>query len=934
MEFDKKLCQKIVFAFSDSDKQFGDVTFTDEEKALLKQYYISIMSHGLLTGSANRDVLEIVTAFLICTTKNYKGDWDGKSFWDRISNEIVYRPDYQTQLPAIGKCLESYCRPSFRTVSQFEGDHRYVESLFFQAYSPRVSVQAFIELAWSFYRDPELFDLNYFDTKEEQNLCEAIISDLEKFYSNADIESGLIIESQSYSIRSGLRYAFKEAPKAATKILRRILRYIDFIYHHSDSVGEEEGYLGLLCNQYVPKLLASFYSSDSAQRQSRQKVTVDDLTKVRAFFIYRELEHQTYLELPRIRLYREDQQFRQAEVKLYICTPESDVLLDEKIVSTSGEHFKHILDEISIPLTDYLPLCSAEIDFRVVLSFDGGSPVYDSKETLFRKYVVFKSGKEITGRAVQPGEFVVLHPSNLVIDENVHSNQTPLIINESIFAFSPVDGDRISYNGSYCFFGEKKNGAHIFYDEEKTKIFQGVTYQRLGVTYDIYQSIGPLFIRTDDQICAEHLAIQIKDKDDRLISNTPLNTLNEDSGIYLFDLPDFVSQKTGLLENLLTIAVVDVSASKVLFIDHIAVLPDFSIQRGLSPYLGGQGEITFVCDGQKSVLLSAKNAISEDASVLGGVFSITTPYFSWRINEGDPHWCPVENKLPLIQRFFQSNDCVFVDSFYEDVALFCGEKEIAKDEKNGAFLLGSFLYGPDGDAAFLSKNGVYAKIDDVIYPLFYLTDKPYLKNRTSEAVVVVDGNNISVALAENFVGDPKTFFRLEFIPYAGEPLVFSGQFAEKPLLNQTIPTGSYTCRLSYSNSSDEYSLRTMIFSEVISIGDENSLLFRNVGQIAISRVSKIKMTGVNLSKIEYLGDNGFGPMFQCQIHAPWFKTIEGQFGIKAGNSLSVIRYLGKDGIYRDFSVDVANKRLSMKPADEVNYIECFSIYSQSVKEDS
>jgi hypothetical protein len=190
------------------------------------------------------------------------------------------------------------------------------------------------------------------------------------------------------------------------------------------------------------------------------------------------------------------------------------------------------------------------------------------------------------------------------------------------------------------------------------------------------------------------------------------------------------------------------------------------------------------------------------------------------------------------------------------------------------------------------------------------------------------------ALAENFVGDPKTFFRLEFIPYAGEPLVFSGQFAEKPLLNQTIPTGSYTCRLSYSNSSDEYSLRTMIFSEVISIGDENSLLFRNVGQIAISRVSKIKMTGVNLSKIEYLGDNGFGPMFQCQIHAPWFKTIEGQFGIKAGNSLSVIRYLGKDGIYRDFSVDVANKRLSMKPADEVNYIECFSIYSQSVKEDS
>jgi hypothetical protein len=43
-------------------RQFGDVTFSDEEKALLKQYYISIMSHGFVNGvGLNRDVQEIVT---------------------------------------------------------------------------------------------------------------------------------------------------------------------------------------------------------------------------------------------------------------------------------------------------------------------------------------------------------------------------------------------------------------------------------------------------------------------------------------------------------------------------------------------------------------------------------------------------------------------------------------------------------------------------------------------------------------------------------------------------------------------------------------------------------------------------------------------------------------------------------------------------------
>lgn len=927
MEFDSKLCQKIVGAFTDREKQFGDVNFTDEEKALLKQYYITIMSKHLFKGAMNFEIVEIVTAFLICTTKNYKGDWNGNNFWDRIGPEIVYRPDYADQLPAVMKCLERYLRPSFRTVSRSEGDHCYVESLFFQAYSPRISVQAFIQLAWSFYKDPELFDLNFFDTQEEQNLCAAIVGDLEKFYSNADIDSGLIIESQSYSIRSGLRYAFKEDPQAATKILRRILRYIDFIYHHSDSVGEEEGYLGSLCNQYVPKLLSSFYSSDTTQRQSRQKITVDDLSKVKAVYLYRELEHGVYLELPRIRLYREDQQFKQAEVKLYICSVDGDVLLADGTFSTSGEHFKHILDEISIPLNDYLPLCSTEIDFRVILSFDGGAPVYDSKETLFRKYIVFKGGKEIAGRVVQPGEFVVLHPSSLVVAENVHSSQVPVVINESLFALSPVDGDRISYNGSYCFFGEKKNGAHIFYDEEKTVLHWGVTYQRSGIVFDIYQSIGPLFIRTDEQIRADHLAIQLKDKDDQLIVNIPLNTLNEDSGVYLFDLPSFVSQKKGLLDNLFTIAVVDMAASKVLFLDHLAVLPNLIVHRGLSPYLGGQGEIKFDCDGQESVLSFAKNATSTDVVFLGGTFSIATPYFSWQINEGDFHWSPIEKKLPLIRRSFQSNDCVSIDSFYEDVSLFCGDKPILRDEKNGVFLLGNFLYGPDGDDAFKSEKEVFAKIGDVVYPLFSLTDKPYLKNRSAEAVVVMDGNAISVNLADNFVGDPKSFFRLEFVPYSGDRLTFTGQYAEKPLLGQTVPTGSYNCRLSYSNTSDEYSLRTLIFSEMISVGDENALLFEGVDQISISRISKVKVAGVYLSKIVYAGDNGFGPIFQCQIHTPWFKAVDGEFGIKAGNSLSVIRYLGKNGTYCDFSVDVANKKLSMKPADGANYLECFSIYS-------
>jgi hypothetical protein len=924
MDFDKKLCQKIVSALSDRERQFGDVNFSDEEKALLKQYYITIMSQGFFNESLNCEIQEIVTAFLICTTKNYKGDWDGKSFWDRIRPEIIYRPDYQVQLPSIGKCLERYERPSFRTVSRTVGDHRYAESLFFQAYSPRVSVNAFIELAWSFYCDSTLFEMNYFDTEEEQRLCRAIIDDLDKFYSNSDIDSGLTIESQSYSIRSGLRYAFKEDPEAATKILRRILRYIDFIYHHSDSVSDDEGYLGSLCNQYVPKLLATLYHPDNGERLQRQKVTVDDIQKVKALYSFDERELGVYLTLPRIRLYKDDQQYKMAEVKLFLHINGEDNLVFQHSYPTVGEHYKHLLDEIFIPLGDYLQFCTSDFSFRVTLSFDGMDPVYDSKESLYRKYVVFKAGKEIFSKIVQPGEFVILHPSDFRPSSNVHSSQSPVVFSESLFDVSMNDGDRISYCGTYYFFGDKQTGAHFLYDEAKTLRAAGVTFQYSDITYDICKAVGPLILRCDQQIQADHLVLQIFDNTSTLKTSVPVSDFPSDSDVYSIDLAKYLKRASDPLGSLYTVVVIDASQKQTLFCDHLAIFPDFSIQRGASPYLQGKSEMSLSVFGQVFSAVGNKNDTVCDISAFNGTISVSTPYFSWRVNEGEIHWEPIDSERPILKRAFQSNDLLTVDSFFSDVSVFCGQSLIKKDPKSGKFLLGNYLFGPLGVAAFEQNLTVYAKLSGVVYPLFALTNSAYLRNKNSDSVFTINGNSVSISLVDNFVGDSKTQFTFELTPDDGDPISFQGNFAESVFASPALPTGSYSYNLSYSDTA----LRVVLLSGDLYVGDPNSLLYQGVEKIKINKISRVKMSDVYLTNIEYQGDDGFGPVYLCRVHAPWFKTIQGEMVAGAGNNLSSIRYLGKDGLFHDFSVDVNGKKLSFEKADDTKYLECLSIFSK------
>lgn len=69
-DLSSKLREKVFNAFNDEKRQIGDVTYTEEERAQLKEFYSSLSSYQNWTP----ETTELATAFLVSVIKNYKGD--------------------------------------------------------------------------------------------------------------------------------------------------------------------------------------------------------------------------------------------------------------------------------------------------------------------------------------------------------------------------------------------------------------------------------------------------------------------------------------------------------------------------------------------------------------------------------------------------------------------------------------------------------------------------------------------------------------------------------------------------------------------------------------------------------------------------------------------------------------------------------------------
>jgi|GEM_PF-6742234 len=919
------LYNKVLGAVIDDGRQIGDIIFSDEEKAKLKEIYNRIMTTQPSASCWSCETRDFVLVFLVVVVKNYQGDWSGSGFWDRIQPEIGIKPDYKTQLPALGKCLTSYGRPFFESSSS----HCYVESLSYQAYSPQVSVKAFIRLAWSLFTDENVFDLTYFATETNLEICKAIIKSLNSHYKGVDFDTDFVFESSTYSIRAGLRYAFSQDANGVSKMLSRILTYIDYIYQHRSDVSDEEGYLGKLCNSTVPQLIASYrFPIDKPIRKSRD--TIDDIQRIRAFFVL--TNGQVFLYIPKVRLYKEDQQYGKAHIVLTInINGVENELLNEEY-ECYGEDYKHVLPEIYLPISEYLDLCPSSFDFRVMVQFDNENICYDSKKTLFRNFIVFNEESEIKQKTVSPGQYHIVFPMDFIIKLNVHSSSVPCKINETMVAFDLNDGDRISYNGTYVFFGKKESGSHFLFDEFTSDRLPMISFSRSGLIYNVYKKLEKLIIKSDDAVVASHLDIQFYANDLSLINSKPLINEISDGGVYIASLNEEIikCQEQGI--SAFTLVIKDIVNDKTMFEENIAVIPSLEVVCSDPYYLSDKPvktEINFF--GCNYSHVSSSDSFDDFISTPSGDFVITLPYFSWRINEQISRNHPLDSNLPLLKEYFQSNDLIIISSSLENIRVFCGSIEIEKSQSKKEFYFGKFLFSSSGHDAIVNNNDVYALaiVDGVEQrlDLFASTDEYYLIDENYSSFLLLNENSVIVDLQNNFEGDKNVTFEICFQSSNNpnkKPITLCGKMALERCELEYIDSDEYEVTLSYF----DHTMKRVLWKENIEVGDMNTIRFSNVSTVYITKISRIKINGLFLTDIAYVGDDGFGPTYSCYLHIPSSKKREKAFFIANGNNnICSLRYELNDKIC-DYSMDKSNRMVSHETVDGKRFIDCLSIYTK------
>ena len=933
-DLDSKLRAKVLDAFLDGNRQMGDVNYTEEERAQLKEFYLSLG----LNQNWTMEAAELATAFLVSVIKNYKGDWTGKEFWDRIYPQIGWKPDYTIGLPAIADALTRYNRPLFISKS---GIHKYVESLFYQAYSPQTSVKSFIKLAWSLYTNQDVFDLTYFDTESDGRLCEAIIGSLNSHYKDVDFDSDFVFESATYSIRAGLRYAFEKDKKGATLILRRILKYIVYIYQKRDKVDEDqEGYLAHLCNDSVPRLIASYSESSNITRTPRARETIDDIDKIKGTYVFQNGLLNLYF--PKIRLYRDVQQFKQATVRLFMCLGEERIEIAKKVYECVGEDYKHILREIYFPIQEYLDFFGDEISLAATLSFDDKEPSYDSKKTLFRKFFVFKDDIESKASLLTPGDYRIVFPSNFVLNENIHSNEEPIIRDQHIVDISLNDGDRISFNGSYVFFGQKETGAHFFFEEQSTEEVENILFKgNSPEPYQVYKKLGNFIIRTDDIVRADHLDVQLYSDEGRILARYPLSKMMSENGIYTLSFAEDILTANKNNDYLLIIVVKDQTTDKYYFNKHIVVLSDIHISFGESPYISEETtDTTISFSNEEYVVKNSNQNTTTEINTKIGIAEVQIPYFSWKINQEDYRWTEISQSLPRLREEFQSNDLLFINTFYKNVKVFCGDVEIKESNKKGQFLIGQFVNSPQGHKAFIDGEDVFAVIDfgeeTFEFPLFSVTSEPYLLDENADSFISFENGNLSVNLKTNYHGSAQSIFKIVLEGRSSKNYHYekTGDLNEEIII-KGISSDVYHITISHQEPFSSGDYWNIMWSDDLEIGDLNEIRFQDVSRICIYKMFKCKIKNLYLTNIEYLGDDGFGLRYSCKMHSDWFKAEYCEFVINDGTrmfstSFPIVNlyYRDKD-LVKEYSFDTGSNSLSKQPVDGNRYHECLSIYAKT-----
>lgn len=368
---------------------------------------------------------------------------------------------------------------------------KYYASITSHAMAPKSSFFSLFDLCWKIYCD----DLNQ-EYMENDSAFDLIAQSLKnKLAGEIKEEDDLKIGSDAYALKASIKGLIIDRPKIFISLLEDIICSINFLFNSEPL--KKDSYLHLLISEWWIKKEKTFGLGKPIRTFNRGKI-VTDYSQIRAKYIIHDGKVKLYI--PSFRLISD------LDVEPYIEIKENEKIILSQKMETVGSGILMGTKDFEVALDD-LPISNS---IRIIATITHNAKIiYDSKETLYRDYILLNDRKEIVAQDCIPGiYYLYINNFNDLIryPDDIQRNSSKM------FSLKAVEGDVLQSNYRTTFFISEKNNREIYlYARERGDVF----FRQKGEDYVIID--GDLFVDIVTPLDAREYGVRYQETQFRLI---------------------------------------------------------------------------------------------------------------------------------------------------------------------------------------------------------------------------------------------------------------------------------------------------------------------------------------------------------------------------------------------------------------------------------
>mgnify|MGYP006939721082 FL=1 len=950
----------------------GDINFSIEEKEAIREEFFSVYlknSKGNWKSQLSNYELDIISITLILVAKNYPKDWRGKEFWPKIAERInVYASNIEVEMPLPYNVLtqiKDRLTDSFRRRVFFkskQGHQQYVQSIMFQAYAPKTSIEAFIKLAWTLYCS--VFSFSY-DDKADRNLCSEIIRTLaRKNSSGPDLDDDIQIGGNFYQIRAALKYGFEQDSISSTLLLRRILDYINKIYLEKKdlSLKAEDDYLAGLVENTIRGLLTPSLRKRRHNRSLPMVCKTDEITPGFTIGSSGKLE----LVTNSIRLDESYIGAKEATLKVWSVlngkTLGNPVCCSNPIVSSD---FIPLVEELRVGIEPLLKIPSQSICLHIVLDVDGKA-IYE--KDIKRPFILMKGKHEVIGDC-RPDSYMLYFSNLFNMGQCLKIKDGYWKTGPNTISFVSISGDSITSKDQAVFFKSSNDEVSFSFGPETINTGMTATIQEKekgDFSFSVYRKLDFLVISSGKK---ENLAnIQVELVSDDNMSYLKLAGTSENiKNSITIDLSSLVPEKRYVLKlsKINSQGKVCLLSEPMYFIIAPSAGYSFQNTKTIVPY--GDSSLSvqwdFLCfigteivnEGNNPAVIDfagnnfedpdnhriqfKKNEYEDNFLKKGENLKISfeLPYFKWALDEEEPVSKPMDS--PIWCGDIYNNELIHIESS-EDFKIFVNDMPLVPAKKKGYFLLSNAFYSQPQNEDCIVNAKICRNGKEQSVPLFEIIRRPrfFLKRGVKELFDETD-EGIKLLFSNCYCGPSDTLFHVVLEPQhiTNNPFEFRGNYCatdEFPNLGR-IPDNEYKVTITAEYSLPNHLEKTkfvLIKGEDILIGSENGFLYEGVDCLQFKKYrcpngtqQKFKKNPMSITSIHYIEDDEL-PIYSGKFKFGKGKTMDVFF--KAKSEDNILLYYKEGDELKPMSCTSDGTEFVNREQDDKKYFASRSIYCE------